>query len=333
MSRYHILFSFIPLSVLTNCFYFRWGIDPNLSERFPLAFEYLYSNKTQYDFFITGDSGAGYVNPTGLLPPRLSGLPSAEQLWISHNAPYYQKFDISFTGFIINGNDGVITRPCEAMYASFSGDGVVDEGGYTDDGPHLNGNLPVLVQSDLPQRNISECVQAILTQAKTSNFHMWRSILMPRGWYKQLAAALYKAAGDNVVIVDPYTLGYLVRVYFGGNNDNRATYMSDTFPRSAAAGTKVPSVSVLVRNEGWNAWTHADFQLTVSYEVNGSVHAYNLTSPSDIASGTTGVFSGTWVAPSTAPHTATQVTYELRMGRTPFSTLGTLPYVFTFVAQ
>ena len=47
-----------------------WAIDPELSLRFPVIFPYLYSTRTASDFFIAGDSGAGYLNPTQLIPPR-----------------------------------------------------------------------------------------------------------------------------------------------------------------------------------------------------------------------------------------------------------------------
>jgi len=55
-----------------------WAFNPNLSLRFPIMFPYVYNTRTGNDFFIAGDSGAGYVNPTQLLVPRNSSLPSAE---------------------------------------------------------------------------------------------------------------------------------------------------------------------------------------------------------------------------------------------------------------
>ncbi len=102
---------------------------------------------------------------------------------------------------------------------------------------------------------------------------MWRSVLMPRSFYKEvfffffsnltrtadcyfkLASALYAAVGDRVAIVDPYTLGYLARVYLGGNNNDRVTYLSDTIPRTGNANFKY-SCSIAVRNEGWNTLDH-----------------------------------------------------------------------------
>jgi hypothetical protein len=43
-----------------------WAVDPELSLRFPPVFARLWAAATPNDVFISGDSGAGYVNPTRL---------------------------------------------------------------------------------------------------------------------------------------------------------------------------------------------------------------------------------------------------------------------------
>jgi hypothetical protein len=82
-----------------------WAFNPNLSKRVPMVFDYVYENKTENDFFVAGDSGAGYLNPSLLFSPRIfSDLPSADSLFIEHNQYYFEKFDIKHIGFIINGH-------------------------------------------------------------------------------------------------------------------------------------------------------------------------------------------------------------------------------------
>lgn len=66
-----------------------WAVNPNLIDRFPLIFKFLYDHQTAADCFTTGDSGAGYVSPTELLPPRFSGLPTARDVWVAHNSKYF----------------------------------------------------------------------------------------------------------------------------------------------------------------------------------------------------------------------------------------------------
>jgi len=70
-----------------------WAFNPNLSDRVPMIFDYVYENKTDLDYFITGDSGAGYVMPTFL--PKL-------KVWTDYNKPYLEKFDMDIVGFIID---------------------------------------------------------------------------------------------------------------------------------------------------------------------------------------------------------------------------------------
>lgn len=41
-----------------------WAIDPNLSNRLPFVFDEFFNYLTPMDYMTTGDSGAGYVNPT-----------------------------------------------------------------------------------------------------------------------------------------------------------------------------------------------------------------------------------------------------------------------------
>lgn len=81
-----------------------WGFNPNLSNRIPMVFDYVYKNKAELDYFIAGDSGAGYVNPTALIQKKgIRDLPTATQTWINYNKPYLERFNMNVTGFILNG--------------------------------------------------------------------------------------------------------------------------------------------------------------------------------------------------------------------------------------
>ena len=86
-----------------------WAFNPNLSDRVPMIFDYIYENKTDLDYFITGDSGAGYVMPTML---------KDMDLWLDYNRPYLDKFDMDIVGFIINQKP--LTMRELAAYAKIS---------------------------------------------------------------------------------------------------------------------------------------------------------------------------------------------------------------------
>lgn len=87
---------------------YKLGVNPNLSERAPMVFDYVYEHKTRQDFFIAGDSGAGYVIPFGLTAAcDYRENPPAIFEWAKYSKPYYERFDYDITGFIINGNETV----------------------------------------------------------------------------------------------------------------------------------------------------------------------------------------------------------------------------------
>ncbi|HYG33573.1 MAG TPA: GxGYxYP domain-containing protein, partial [Clostridia bacterium] len=66
-----------------------WAFDPNLADRAPQALVYAYRHATTNDFFIAGDSGAGYLNPRALTVRPDSGLPSGLKVWTEHCRRYY----------------------------------------------------------------------------------------------------------------------------------------------------------------------------------------------------------------------------------------------------
>lgn len=95
-----------------------WAFNPNLSDRVPMIFDYVYENKTDKDYFITGNSGAGYVMPT-----KIEDL----NVWTEFSRNYMNKFDMDIVGFIIN-KENITIRELTAFteispYGSFHNDG------------------------------------------------------------------------------------------------------------------------------------------------------------------------------------------------------------------
>ncbi len=103
-----------------------WAFNPNLDARFPVGLAHARATATPADAFITGDSGAGYINPGYLVPPRRwSGLPSGLDAWVRHSRPLYRRWDLRVTGFIIDGNAPEMTSEVRRAYARMSPGGVV----------------------------------------------------------------------------------------------------------------------------------------------------------------------------------------------------------------
>ena len=104
-----------------------WSINPNLYERVPIVFEYMYENKSENDYFVGGDAGAGYLLPEGLIEGRklsYSGMtrpyPDASAAFTAFSKPYYDRLDMEMTGFVINGAHPTLTKEVAACIAGYS---------------------------------------------------------------------------------------------------------------------------------------------------------------------------------------------------------------------
>ena len=82
----------------------------NLGDRVPMIFDYVYEHASPNDYFVTGDSGAGYINPDML--PDLD-------TWVEYNEPYLAKYDMDIVGFIITSRCKM-TEEIMAAYAKIS---------------------------------------------------------------------------------------------------------------------------------------------------------------------------------------------------------------------
>ncbi|MCE5200264.1 MAG: hypothetical protein ABFD54_07200 [Armatimonadota bacterium] len=223
--------------------YCNWGVDPNAIDRACVAFDYMYRNKTDHDFFFGWDSGAGYVNPTQLYGTRSpSGYPSGMPLWQKHCSKYYRALDYSITGWILNGSSSMTTACC-AYYNEFSGDGIglCSPIGFST--PTLKNNVPICSIGSIP--NYSTGVHFRWDRIVASTVSNLKSIVDS-----------YASSGKNHRFLDAYTFYYLLRYYSGGNNDYRETWVNDTAPRLMQAG-KTYSFEVTVRNDGWDTWSES----------------------------------------------------------------------------
>jgi len=216
-----------------------WALDSELSLRFPVIYKYLYETKTENDFFISGDSGAGYLNPTLLIPDPKTGKRGASNVtesgvveWVAWNKYWYDKFDLSFTGFLINGDQGPLTNASLAMYDSFSPDGVVittnhdatpagkvqgaawcDAGGtpvihHTTD---LSGNVTADIATIVTLVNADKKHFHPISGPSKPSFYFLRNILQTAGYMLDTAEGAMAALPGDLEFVDPYTMGLLVK--------------------------------------------------------------------------------------------------------------------------
>ncbi len=192
-----------------------WAFNPNLCDRAPYVFDYVYRTKSKNDWFIGGDSGAGYLNPTLLTGDRLgSGLPDALDLWVKHNQAYYDRFDYRITGFVINGFHGDMPQRVQEAYAKFSPDGVGTCLGFAK--PVVNGTPFLRVVSDIYPRlgRLDVTAKEMVASAKGDKprFLIYRWILQRPSTMKQVFELLKaQYAKEEWVFCDPYTFFDLYR--------------------------------------------------------------------------------------------------------------------------
>ena len=191
-----------------------WAINPNLAQRFPFGMTWLRERRTDNDFFVAGDSGAGYINPAYLTAPRPhSGLPSAVAAWERHCRQFYEQWDLTATGFIIDGNTPGMSPEVWDAYARFSPDGLVPQIAPRPRGLH-NGVPYLRMFGDL-SGNAERDARVIHSHFVPDRPHFiyYRSILQPPAYYVQIDETLRAMEGPDFMLVDLYTLMWLIREY------------------------------------------------------------------------------------------------------------------------
>lgn len=222
--------------------YCNWGVDPNGIDRACVAFDYMYRNKTNHDFFMGWDSGAGYVNPTQLYGSRNpSGYASATDIWEKHCEKYYRPLDYSITAWLLNGNVNVDSTCC-GYYTQFSGDGMAVQYPCLST-PTLVDNVPV-----------SRVYSYVPNSSGGVYFGVYRGDAQKTVAQMKSVEDSYASSGKNHKFLDAYSFYYLLRYYRGGSNNYRETWVDDNVPRLMQAGGTY-SFSVTVRNDGWDTWS------------------------------------------------------------------------------
>ena len=92
---------------LRGTFPITWAINPCMSDRIPMLFDYLYTNKSANDTFSASDSGVGYFRPTELFPNDWEvdarELPAGDKQLAQASIPYFKRFDMDVVSFVIGG--------------------------------------------------------------------------------------------------------------------------------------------------------------------------------------------------------------------------------------
>lgn len=193
-----------------------WAISPILERRAPMAMEYLRETATKNDFFVAADNGAGYLNPGMLQAPReISNLPDGVDAWTQHNKPYYKRWDLSITGFIIDGEAPPMNNKTLKGYSTFSGDGIVPIK-YAQSG--LKYGMPIITYMDhdvnIMNDNPIDAAMQTLKKINDKNipFHWFRTILKTPTWHMEVYKHI-KLQNPDVILPDASSFFLLYKQY------------------------------------------------------------------------------------------------------------------------
>lgn len=196
-----------------------WAFNPNLAERMPVALQRARRTATSNDTFVAGDSGAGYINPGMLSEPReFSDLPQGTDAWARHCRPRFEQWDLTVTGFVIDGHAPGMDDQTRRAYADFSPGGFAAQ---KIQPRGLEGDTPFIrMGPDLPRGSVADGAEALLdaldgdlSQAPNEpEFHSIRTILQGPGWHRDVvAAAESEQPAAELAIVDAHTFYLLVK--------------------------------------------------------------------------------------------------------------------------
>ena len=187
-----------------------WGINPNLIDKLPDIMQYIWSTKTDADWFGADASCAGYINPNRIQPQYLP-------LFVEHNKKYYDLCDISLSPMVLDQN-----QPSEAVknaFMEFSPDGLATivmnyHGGGSAPVNHVwNGTMPVfnLNNSVCGMGNQPEELAAGISKVipkssgTTPRYYMFRVIWVGPGKIINAVNQLRTLRPDlDIEVLDPY---------------------------------------------------------------------------------------------------------------------------------
>lgn len=194
-----------------------WSISPVLENRVPMALDYFRETAKAKDYFVAADNGAGYLMPGMLQEPRpISGLRSGLDAWAKHCKRYYDRWDLTITGFVIDGTAPGLTKEGLDCYASFSPDGIVPQKCPL---TLLHGEMPILrSDDDVIADNPKEAAQHVIDRVskRPIPFHWFRNILKTPTWYRDVVSELSKL-NPSVELLDAPTFFALYKKYLKEN--------------------------------------------------------------------------------------------------------------------
>jgi hypothetical protein len=193
-----------------------WCVSPVLEQRVPMVLDYQRETASSNDYFAAADNGAGYLMPGMLQAPRdISGLPDGLHAWAEHCKPYYDRWDLTVTGFVIDGDAPGLNSAGLDCYAQFSPNGIVPQKVPL---VSLHGTMPVLrsdydIVSPNPREAANVVLQRVHAREPEIRFHWFRHILKTPTWQIQVVQELH-TLDPKIELLDAPTFFELLKIHY-----------------------------------------------------------------------------------------------------------------------
>jgi len=208
-----------------------WPLAPNLAQRVPMVFNYMYSTATSKDYFVAGDNGAGYLNTIDLPSQHYTNF-------VNYTSNYFDIFDLDIAGFVINQWDPFLPKNLQDLYTQIApkGVGTLGEVDISDGVPFYPINH--WIRSD-NKNYFEKALTDMINNDPNAHFYYVRTVLADPVSIKDGALQFLADHPEmNAEIVDPYTFFRLAKSYYttdiknadfltNGTNDEATTYLYD----------------------------------------------------------------------------------------------------------
>jgi hypothetical protein len=203
-----------------------WGINPGMEEEIPGIMTYLLATRTDLDYLVGANSGAGYVNPQGLSRRY-------RRQWLTRTEDYYERYGISIQGFLLNGRGYDLPPEWVERFARITTNGIISpDFEIVIDWPTLFGATPYTGMAretlgdsvELSALKIHDAYKVALTAGQPP-FLAFRSSFQTPGFLAQVydrmqtddsGGQIRTDAGTvlhpNYKLVDPYTFFALLKI-------------------------------------------------------------------------------------------------------------------------
>ena len=203
-----------------------WGINPGMEEEIPGIMTYLLARRSENDYLVAANSGAGYINPQGLSRRY-------RRQWLTRSARYYEKYGLTVQGFLLNGRGYDLPPEWIARFAKLAPDGIISpDFEIVEAWPRLVGKTPFTgmtketLGDSVPgsAENVHVAYRRLLAEDRPPFLAIRSSFQSPKflaDVYAQIQAddVAGEIVGDdgavlhpNYILVDPYTFFALLEI-------------------------------------------------------------------------------------------------------------------------